>query len=90
MKALEEWRYNSTHSLTSALGGGEWSASRPGRFTPRERAPGTHWIGGWMGPRAVVDALQILISVLYVGLHEYTFNLDESYKWRHFSFAFSI
>jgi hypothetical protein len=29
-------------SLTSALDGGEWSASHPGRFTPRERAPGTH------------------------------------------------
>jgi hypothetical protein len=27
--------------LTSALAGGEWSASRPGRFTPGERAPGT-------------------------------------------------
>jgi hypothetical protein len=25
--------------LTSALVGGEWSASRPGRFTPVERAP---------------------------------------------------
>jgi hypothetical protein len=37
--------------LTSALGGGEWPASRPGRFTPKERAPGTHWIGGWVGPR---------------------------------------
>jgi hypothetical protein len=23
----------------------EWSDSRPGRFTPRERAPSTHWIG---------------------------------------------
>jgi hypothetical protein len=33
---LGEWKYNSTHSLTSALGGGEWSASRPGRFTPRK------------------------------------------------------
>jgi hypothetical protein len=40
------------HSLTSALDGGEWSASRPCRFTPRERAPPTHWIGGWVGPRA--------------------------------------
>jgi hypothetical protein len=39
---LWEWRYSSTHSLTSALDGGEWSASRPDRFTPRERAPGTH------------------------------------------------
>jgi hypothetical protein len=33
--------------LTSALAGGEWSASRPGRFIPGERAPGTHWIGSW-------------------------------------------
>jgi hypothetical protein len=54
---LREWRYSSTHSLTSALDGGEWSASRPGRFTPRERVPGTHWIGGWVGPRAVQDAV---------------------------------
>jgi len=28
--------------LTSAGDGGEWSASRPGRFIPRERDPGTH------------------------------------------------
>jgi len=34
------------HSLTSALGGREWSASRPGYFTPKERTPGTHWLGG--------------------------------------------
>jgi len=27
--------------LISALDGDEWSASLPGRFTPRERAPGT-------------------------------------------------
>jgi len=27
------------HSLTSPLDGGEWSASLPSRFTPRERAP---------------------------------------------------
>jgi hypothetical protein len=34
-----------THvSLTSALPAGEWSVSCPGRFTPGERAPGTHWI----------------------------------------------
>jgi hypothetical protein len=36
--------------LTSALAGDEWSASRPGRFTP-----GTHWIGGWMDARAGLD-----------------------------------
>jgi hypothetical protein len=33
---LGEWRYSSTHSLTSAVDGDEWLASRPGRFTPRE------------------------------------------------------
>jgi hypothetical protein len=54
---LEEWRYSSIHSLTSALGGGDWSASHPGRFTLSERAPGTHWIGGWVGPRVGLDAV---------------------------------
>jgi hypothetical protein len=43
--------------LTSALAGGEWSASYPSRFTPRGRAPGTYWIGGWVGSRAVLDAV---------------------------------
>jgi hypothetical protein len=28
--------------LTLALLGGEWSASRLGRFTPGKRVPGTH------------------------------------------------
>jgi len=36
------------HSLTSALDGSEWSASCPSHFTPRVRAPGTCWIGGWV------------------------------------------
>jgi hypothetical protein len=34
-----DWRYSSTHSLTSALDGGEWSASRPGRFTLQGKSP---------------------------------------------------
>jgi len=37
--------------LTSAVDGSEWSASCTSRFTPRQRDPGTHWIGGWVGPR---------------------------------------
>jgi hypothetical protein len=37
--------------------GGELSDSRPDRFTRRERAPSTHFIGGWVGPRAVLDAV---------------------------------
>jgi hypothetical protein len=28
-----------------------------GSFTPRERAPGAYWIGSWVGPRAVLDAV---------------------------------
>jgi hypothetical protein len=47
---LGEWRYSPTHSSTSALHEGEWTALLPGRFTPRERAPGTHWIGDWVVP----------------------------------------
>jgi hypothetical protein len=38
--------------------GGEWSASCPGHFTPEERAPGTHWIGSWVGPRAGLDDVE--------------------------------
>jgi len=45
------------HSLTSALYGGELSTSRLGRFIPRERAPGIHWIGGWVRPTASLDAM---------------------------------
>jgi hypothetical protein len=52
-----ELKYSSMNSLTSAPAGGEWSASRPGRFTPRERASGTYWIGGWVGPRAFLDTV---------------------------------
>jgi hypothetical protein len=44
--------------MTSALDGGEWSASRHGRFTPGKRAPDTHCIGGWVGPRAGLDAVK--------------------------------
>jgi hypothetical protein len=32
--------------LISALIGDEWSASRPDRFVPGEKTPGTHWIEG--------------------------------------------
>jgi hypothetical protein len=44
--------------LTSALEGGEWSDSRPCRFNAGKSAPGTHWIGGWVGPRAGLDAME--------------------------------
>jgi hypothetical protein len=41
--------------LTSAVGGGEWSISCQGHFTPShpptgERAPVTPWIEDWVSP----------------------------------------
>jgi hypothetical protein len=47
MREYEEVHVQIHIFLTSAPVGGEWSASRLGRFTP-----GTHWIGGWVDPRA--------------------------------------
>jgi hypothetical protein len=38
--------------LTSALDGGDWSASCPRRFIPKEIASGIHWIGRCVDPRA--------------------------------------
>jgi len=46
-----------TRIVTSALDGGEWSASHSGRFIPREGTPGTHWTGDWVGPRADLGAV---------------------------------
>jgi hypothetical protein len=52
----------------SALAGGEWSASRPDRFTPGKRAPSTHWIGGWVDPRAGLDDLEKRKFLILPGL----------------------
>jgi hypothetical protein len=48
--------------LTSALNGGEWSASRSSRFIPDEIDPRTHWIRGWVGPRGGLDAVEKTFS----------------------------
>jgi hypothetical protein len=53
--------------LTLALGG-ELSASRSGHFTPKERAPGTYWIGGWVDLRAGLDDLEKRKFLTPVGL----------------------
>jgi hypothetical protein len=44
--------------LTSALAGGEWLASRLGRFPPGERAPGNPWIAGWVDPRTCLGDVE--------------------------------
>jgi hypothetical protein len=43
--------------LISVLLGGEWSASRPGRFTPS-----THWIRVWVGPRAGLNYVEKILD----------------------------
>jgi len=43
--------------LTSALDGGEWSVKCSGTFTLMERAPGIHWLEGWVGPTAALDTM---------------------------------
>jgi hypothetical protein len=43
-------KYSSTLSLTSAIDGDGWLTARPGRCTP-----GTHCIGGWVGPIVGMD-----------------------------------
>jgi hypothetical protein len=48
--------------LTLAVVGGEWSASRLSPFTPGERAPSTHWIGGWVGPRTDLDDMEKILD----------------------------
>jgi hypothetical protein len=46
------------HFLTSALDGREWSAWRHCHFNFGERAPDSRWIGGWVGPRIGLDAVE--------------------------------
>jgi len=58
MKAL--WVSRGIAVLFLGLDGGGGSAPRPGRLYPRER-PGTHFTGGWVGPRAGLDGRKISI-----------------------------
>jgi hypothetical protein len=43
--------------LSCAVDEDAWSVSGPCRFTPKERDPGTCWIEGCVGPRAVLDTV---------------------------------
>jgi hypothetical protein len=43
--------------LIKTLDGDEWSASRPGSFTPKQTVTTTLWIGGWGGTRAGLNAM---------------------------------
>jgi hypothetical protein len=58
MKAYEGVDVSIYIFLTLAISGGEWAASRSGRFIPGKRAPGTHWIVGCVGPGAGLDDVE--------------------------------
>jgi hypothetical protein len=49
--------------LISALAGGEWSASRPCRFTAR-----TYRLGGWVDPRVGLDDVEKRKFLTLLGL----------------------
>jgi hypothetical protein len=55
---MKEWDVQIHVFLTSVLAGGEWSDSNFGHFTPEARAPGTHSIGGSVGPRTALDDVE--------------------------------
>jgi hypothetical protein len=57
MKAYGEAEVKVHVLIILALDGSEWSVSRPGHFTSRERAPCAHWIGDWM-TRADLDDVE--------------------------------
>jgi hypothetical protein len=57
------------HSFsTSALEGGEWTASRPCRFTRVKGTPGVHCVGGWLGTRTGLHVLKREKSVVRAGI----------------------
>jgi hypothetical protein len=69
--------------LTSAIVGGEWSASRTDRFTPGERAPGIHWIGCWVDRRAGLDAVEKRKFLILPGLEPRPLGLSQSVTSRY-------
>jgi hypothetical protein len=44
-----------THSRPRHLIGVSGQSHAPAALWPRGKGPGTHWTGGWVGPRAGVD-----------------------------------
>jgi hypothetical protein len=53
--AKGERRYSFYSILTSAIDGKSGQPHAPATLYPGERTTGTHWTGGWVGPRAGLD-----------------------------------
>jgi hypothetical protein len=73
--------------LTSSLEGGEWSVSRPGRFTPDENSTGTHWLGEWVGPRAGLDAVE---KIKILPLPEFEARVNQSVARRYTDSKYTV
>jgi hypothetical protein len=54
--------------LISTLDGGEWLDSCLCRYISGLRSPGTHWIGGWVDPRAGLNDTEKLKFLTLLGL----------------------
>jgi hypothetical protein len=64
MKVFGRMRVQLHAFLTLAIDWAEWATLRSDRFISGEEAPGTHWTGGWVGPRVGQDAVaKIQISI---------------------------
>jgi hypothetical protein len=57
MKMYGVSRYSYT-ILNLSSNGGKWIAFHSYPFTAWEILPGTHWVGGWVGPRAGLDVME--------------------------------
>jgi hypothetical protein len=55
---MGEWIYRSTFSCPRHYLEMSGQLHAPARFTLGERAPGTHWIGGWVDARTGLDDLE--------------------------------
>jgi hypothetical protein len=58
MKIYWEWRDSSTHSLPQHWMEVSGQLHAPATLLPGKEPPGTHWIGGWVGPRAGLDMVE--------------------------------
>ena len=55
---VEPWLNQAPSFSTSALRGGNWSPSHPGRFVLSPKLSSELWEGGWVGPTACLNLLE--------------------------------
>jgi hypothetical protein len=63
---MAEWMYRSTFSWPRYYLEESDQVHAPAALTPDERAPSTHWIGGWVGPRTGLDDTEKRVWIFYI------------------------